>query len=60
MAHIKLESEGSNVRLQIDGNLDELADLIAQAMIKEPMLGLIMLEGIKKITENPFNNINLN
>lgn len=65
MAHIKIEKDEEKISVQVEGKAGELAEIMYKAILTEPMLGLILIDAMERISklaerDNLFNDINLN
>jgi hypothetical protein len=63
MAHIRIESIGESIKVEIDGNGSDLVNILAQSILKDPNLGLLFMAAVAAIGDtaaNPINQINLN
>jgi len=63
MAHIRIESIGESIKVEIDGNGKDLVNILAQAILNDPNLGLLFMAAVSTIGDteaNPINQINLN
>jgi hypothetical protein len=63
MDYIKIETNETQTKVEINGQAGNLVSMLANAILNDPQFGMLVITAIAAIAEeksNPLNNLNMN